>query len=169
MCAQKFHSSKIPSMTPTRQPEPPTEADLESLVGKQGLENEALWVLALARVAVTILSFRRVAGWLGRFGHETRDAPTPRLEQALAVAWAVQTTARKVPWRCECLEQALAAKWMLRKRKLPSTLYFGTFFNGHALEAHAWVRCGQQIVTGARGHQQFTVTAVYGDSAGDAP
>jgi hypothetical protein len=134
----------------------------EVLAKQLKLEHEALWVLALARAAVTLLSFRRVAALIGRWGQETpTDVIKPEL--ALALAWTVQSTAKKVPWRCECLEQALAAKWMLGRRKLPSTLYLGTFFNGHALEAHAWVRCGQQIITGERGYKQFTITAIYGD------
>jgi hypothetical protein len=135
----------------------------EMLAKQLKLEHEALWVLALARVAVTVFSFRWVAALIGRCGQETpTDVIDPEL--ALALAWTVQSTAKKVPWRCECLEQALAAKWMLGRRKLPSTLYFGTFFNGHALEAHAWLRCGQQIITGERGHKQFTITAFYGDT-----
>jgi hypothetical protein len=135
----------------------------EALAKQQRMDTEALWTLALARLAVSVLKFEQVAAMLGHFGQETPKTPVPKPELALAVSWAVQSVAKTVPWRCECLEQALCAKWMLRKRKLPSTLYFGTFYNGHGLEAHAWVRCGLQIITGERGHQQFTITAINGD------
>ncbi len=137
--------------------------DLVALVRKQGLDNQAIVCLAIARLAVLLLSFGRVASWLGRHNLETPSQPLPNPQQALAVALAVQNSAKSVPWRSECLEQALAAKWMLRKLRISSTLYFGTFYNGYALEAHAWVRCGDLIVTGDRGHGQFTTTAMYGD------
>ncbi len=138
--------------------------DYAALVRGQGLDNQAIVCLALARLAVLILSFKRVATWLGRYNLETPVLPLQNPQQALVVAWAVQNSAKSVPWRSECLEQALAAKWMLRKQRISSTLYFGTFYNGYALEAHAWVRCGDLIVTGDRGHGQFTTTAMYGDN-----
>lgn len=141
------------------------DTDLEALAKKQGLETTAFFYLALARVAVLILSFPRVARLLGRFAVETPVVPLQNPEQALVVAWAVQRSAKSVVWRCECLEQALATKWLLNQRKIASTLYFGTFFNGVTLEAHAWVRAGNLVVSGERGYRQFSVTGIYGDKS----
>ncbi len=141
------------------------DIDYADLVRKQGLDNQAITCLAIARLAVLLLSFKRVASWLGRFNLETSSQPLQNPQQALLVAWAVAYYAKSVPWRSECLEQALAAKWMLRRKRISSTLYFGTFYNGYALEAHAWVRCGDLIVTGDKGHGQFTATAMYGDKS----
>ncbi len=139
------------------------DTDLEALAKKQGLPDRAVFYLALARVAVLVLSFPRVARLLGRSAVETPVLSLENKEAALVVAWAVQSSAKSVVWRCECLEQALATKWLLKQRKISSTLYFGTFFNGVTLEAHAWVRAGNLIVVGERGYQQFTVIGIYGD------
>lgn len=140
-----------------------TAEDLEKSARGQGLENLTLFALAFARLAVLLLTFPRVARLLGHHGLETPVAPLPQSFQALVVAWAVQRTAKSVPWRCECLEQALAAKWLLRRYSIPSTLYFGSLFNGLTLKAHAWVRCGDVIVTGEYSYQLYTITAMYGD------
>ena len=68
----------------------------------------------------------------------------------------------------KCYDQALAGKLMCKWRKLPSTIYFGLSKNEKDnLIAHAWLRVGNRIITGKRGHEQYTVVASYGDHYAD--
>jgi len=49
--------------------------------------------------------------------------------------------AGRVPWRAKCLEQALAAKMMLRRRKIANELYLGVKQEENKMLAHAWLQC----------------------------
>ena len=55
---------------------------------------------------------------------------------------------------------------MLRRRGIASTLYLGAAKGDDASEpvaAHAWLHCATQIITGATGHERFTIIATFGD------
>jgi hypothetical protein len=59
---------------------------------------------------------------------------------------------------------------MLRRRRLPGTLYLGVAKPAandvRKIDAHAWVRCGPDLLTGAAGHERFAVVASF---AGEPP
>lgn len=118
---------------------------------------EALFALMAARALMLLRRFEHVAGRLGRpisAGTEDCIVPIgPEAEQvAKDISWAIRWVARIVPFRSVCLQQAVAARIMLRRRKIQSTLYFGvlrTTENGTVgLKAHAWLRAGLVEVTG---------------------
>jgi hypothetical protein len=53
---------------------------------------------------------------------------------------------------------------MLKRRNIPATVYLGVMKDEsrpEKLAAHAWVRCGEFILTGAKGHQQYTVVSKF--------
>jgi len=78
------------------------------------------------------------------------------------VGWAVRAVARRTPWKSNCLVQAVAAKIMLRRRGIPSTVYLGVAKDpGKDLSAHAWLRSGDVILTGKRNSGEFTVLSVF--------
>ena len=124
---------------------------------------EAIAYLALARIAVLALPFRVLARRLG-----VAHAETPALAEAHPasgrVAWATAAAARRVPWRSECLEQAIAAKAMLRRRGIASTLYLGMARD--PVMAHAWLRVGDLNVTGGRDVARYAVVASFADLDG---
>jgi len=65
------------------------------------------------------------------------------------VAFAIPRVAVRVPWRADCLVQAMAAKRWLARRDISSELVLGArTANSLHLEAHAWLRVGETIVTG---------------------
>ena len=47
-----------------------------------------------------------------------------------------------------CFQQGLAAQLMLRRRGIPSVLYYGAAQDGSGLHAHVWVRDGDIDVIG---------------------
>jgi hypothetical protein len=128
-------------------------------------------MLGLARLTLRVLPFRRLAQHLGPLQGETPlDAPSDHLVQARRVALAIARVSPYTPWESNCFPQALTAKFWLRRRGIPTTLYLGVALNksetagSHRpeMEAHAWLRCGPLLVTGGRGHERFTVTARFG-------
>ncbi len=126
---------------------------------RKRLLGEAFFALAVARIAMACLPFRRIAVWLGAPGTETpQTAPAAQIQIAIDIGWAVSTLARRVPWDSRCLAQALAASGMLRRRGLEGTVSFGAD-RGEAREfvAHAWLRFGPCMVTGGAGHDRFKV------------
>ena len=67
------------------------------------------------------------------------------------VRMAIGRAARRVPWRSDCLVQALAAQSWLRSRRIPTELSIGVHRATSAksgFEAHAWLSCGGDVVVG---------------------
>ena len=118
---------------------------------------EALMALAVARAAMALLPFRRIAAWLGTPGAESPStASAEQIYTAGEIGWAVGVLARRVPWDGRCLAQTLAATGMLRRRGLEGTVSFGAGQGGPTgFDAHAWLRLGPCVVTGGPGHERF--------------
>ncbi len=124
---------------------------------------EALFWLSLARLALLAVPFRYIAPYLGRHMDETSQELDPRQASlARQIGWAVQVMAWRTPWESACLTQAMAAKVMLRRRHIASTLYLGVSKDAAgAFEAHAWVRSGAWVLTGGPGHHRFAVISTF--------
>ncbi|HEX4848452.1 MAG TPA: lasso peptide biosynthesis B2 protein [Novosphingobium sp.] len=111
----------------------------------------AVW-LAAARLFVLLLPFRWLGPWL-------RKTTTPPDRPALAprIGRAVLTASRHVPWQAACLPQALAAKLMLGLRGQGAVVHLGAKLDETgALAAHAWLTCGDNLVTGGEGLPGYT-------------
>ncbi len=125
-------------------------------------------LLGVARLALRVIPFRRLARRLGAL---QTDAPPEHLAQARRVSLAIARISPYTPWTSNCFPQALVAKYWLRRRGIPTTLYLGVALNKTAdapnseMTAHAWLRCGPLLVTGGRGHERYTVTACFGDDS----
>lgn len=66
-----------------------------------------------------------------------------------AVHYAVPRVAARLPWRADCLVQALAAKRWLGRHDIDSRLVIGARLDGAApLDAHAWLEADDRVVTG---------------------
>lgn len=132
---------------------------------ERALVMEALVWLGLFRAAVLLLPFRRVIALLGLTEGETHaEVDATLAARALRVGWAVRAAAARTPWQSACLGQALAGIAMLRRRGLPGTLYLGVARGVAAreeLQAHAWLRCGGGVLTGAGGHERFSVISAF--------
>jgi hypothetical protein len=124
----------------------------------------AVW-LVVARLALIFVAFNRLAPYLGTFvpasdpraqerGDQVSDFDSRRAEDVgLAVAWS----AARVPFKAVCLPQAMAARFMLRRRGISSSLFFGTVIvSGTSMETHAWLHAGGVKVTGYPVAKRFT-------------
>ena len=125
----------------------------------------AAFALSVSRVAVTLLPFRVIARTLGLrpVGVSPRtDIPCP--DAARRVGWAIHTAAANLPWGSTCLVQALAGSMLLRRSGIESTLSFGVAKDGRApndLLAHAWLRCGEAVLTGEAEAARFAELATF--------
>jgi len=116
---------------------------------------EALFWLAFARLALVVVPFRVIAARLGALTppDEARRLAMQDgadLEAAEAIGRAVRRAAANAPFRAVCLQQAIAAKAMLRRRGIRSALHFGmvTRLSDQARRPHAWLDLGQAKITG---------------------
>jgi transglutaminase-like putative cysteine protease len=124
---------------------------------------EAFAFLAIARIAMACVPFRRIAAWLGTPGVESPAAVTPENDRTAEwIGWAVSALGRRVPWDGRCLAQALAATAMLRRRGVEGTVSLGVCEGETAgFEAHAWLRVGSRVVTGGAGREQFKALTTF--------
>jgi len=103
--------------------------------------------LAIARLMLAGMSFRRLSARLSAAQEATRVEPDPEL--LASVGRAVAVAAKHVPWRSDCFPQTIAARMLLRGYGLPSTIHFGVERIGDdELAGHAWLTCGETVVTG---------------------
>ena len=123
------------------------------------LLGEAVFFLALARLAILVIPFRRIVPWLER----SPDSPQRDAVVIGTVRQAVEIAARNVPWNAVCLPQAMACKAMLARRGQGSALHIGAARGGRdGLMAHAWLVAGGEIVIGEDGSNEMTPLARFG-------
>lgn len=126
---------------------------------------EAVVWLGLFQASLLLISFRRIAPYLGAHMAETpsREESPENREVAKDVALAVARASRRVPWKARCLVQAMAGKQMLNRRGIDTTLYLGLAKNANqSLQAHAWLRCGHKIILGGGGLKKFAIVSTFG-------
>ena len=131
----------------------------------RGLLLEALACLCWAKLLLLLVPFRWVAPRLGKMQTESPSVITEEERRlALRISWAVQSVAAHVPLGFVCLPQAMAAKWMLRRRHLASTLYLGVARPDEVkFTAHAWLRAGDKILTGRAESRTHTTLATFAE------
>jgi hypothetical protein len=123
-----------------------------------------LW-LAVARTMLLLLPFRKLAPILGKkIVHPCPAEYIPMHHDRLrSIREAILRAGSWSPWRTRCFEQALAAKLMLKCRRMASTVFFGVSKNKKKgrFYAHAWLESGGLTVTGDKHLEQFTVIACF--------
>ena len=123
---------------------------------------EATFWLALAGFAIAVLPFRQVAFLAAPPIREPKVPHEIRLVKLRRIRWAIITTARRVPWRARCFQQGFAAQAMLRRRGVPSVLYYGAAQDDKSgLLAHVWVRAGDIDVVGCEIAYRFATLATF--------
>ncbi len=124
---------------------------------------EAVLALALARLALAALPFRVAMRWHGlRLDLPPETAGRDDGAEARLIGRAVARAARRLPLRAVCLQQAVAASSMLRRRGLPVEIHFGLARSKEGeLTAHAWCSSAEVAVTGAAEADEYTQVAIY--------
>ena len=120
---------------------------------------EAFILLGVMRAAILLLSFRRITNLLGISQGVISSLPAANLAvEPAVVGWAVQAAAARTYWESACLAQALTGMAMLSRRGINATLYLGVARDESdpgTMAAHAWLRYGDAILTGAGGVERY--------------
>jgi hypothetical protein len=107
----------------------------------------ATWELARANVA-----FRRTPSGelplLANDAGQNQALSAPQQSLLERVAYAVPIMGLRVPWRADCVVQALAARRWLARGGIVSSLCIGVRNDEQGFHAHAWLKVGDRIVTG---------------------
>jgi hypothetical protein len=116
-------------------------------------------LLIVTRFIVDTQPLKRITSHLGTPMLETpRDGvPADQLAYAKRVGRAINRLSPKTPTESNCYPKALTGRWLLQRRNIPTTLYYGAAIDadGKSLEAHVWLRCGNLIVTGGGDRRRF--------------
>jgi len=122
---------------------------------------EAYVLLGVSKLVILIFPFKVIASKVGLPQTETSFINTFE-SMVLETQIAVTRGAKYIFFSSKCYDQALATTFMLRRRRIPSTIYFGLNKVDGQLSAHAWVRSGQIIVSGKLDYEKFTPVAWFG-------
>lgn len=108
----------------------------------------AMVAIVKARMTVTFVPVRKIL-----------EPVAPRIDanyidaDAARISWAVETAGRIVPTGKNCLVRAIAGREMLAHRGIGSQIRLGIAKNSaDALSGHAWLECGDRIITGEGEH-----------------
>mgnify|MGYP000200430831 FL=1 len=122
-------------------------------------------MLFFARMAVIFLPFRWIAKTLGE-----KDVPKGEIDNTSKsndlelnrIGWTIRRISDHTPWKSNCLAQAITAQKMLASRNRSSKMFFGLKRGDEGkMEAHAWLKSGDTILTGGSGLEPYAVVAVF--------
>jgi Transglutaminase-like superfamily len=123
---------------------------------------ESMCWLAMASFLISILSVKRLRYFASLPVRGTMPPAATRLKMIRQTRWAVLTCVRHTPWRAVCFQQGLAAQFMLRRRSVPSTMFYGAALeSADKLKAHAWVRAADIDVIGCEISNRYTVVMTF--------
>jgi hypothetical protein len=108
---------------------------------------EAAASLLLASVALRLRRRRNTARLLGTAAPFPPTSPPADDAEARRIGRVVSRVARVLPHEPTCLRQAIATRWMLRRRGIGCEAHLG-IVSTDPFEAHAWVTVGDVIVQG---------------------
>ena len=120
---------------------------------------EAIVWLAIAGLIIAVVPFRHFGCFAALPVRKLPPADEARNLMRRQIRWAIVTAARRVPWRALCIQQGLAAQFMLRRRGIPSVLYYGAALREGDLKAHVWVRDGNIDVIGGEAASRYALLA----------
>ena len=125
---------------------------------------EAWCLLHLAKLVILFMPFKKIASWMGRLQVES-TLDVCHVSIPVKIEHAIRRASRYTLHVSKCYDQALTAKALLSQNGIPATIYFGLAKeSNNQLMAHAWVRCGERLISGKAGMERFTVVACFGDA-----
>ena len=136
---------------------------------------KAWFLLGWMRAAILMTSFKRLTRALDHHPQLPRGTILNRqqLVRADRIGKLVAIAARYTPWESLCLVQVLVVQRLLAQQHIPGQFYLGVRRGSEnntdplGLSAHAWLQCGESIVSGAAGHKLFTIVSTFSWGAHD--
>lgn len=127
-----------------------------------------VWLLlGLTRASILLLTFKRLSGMLGQSSDRFDFVPATSMGQtkrAIQIRKLINVAARNTPWVSNCFPTAIVARILLGIYGIPYALYFGLRrdVDTGALLAHAWVKSGDEWISGRLDGETFQVVGCYG-------
>jgi len=108
---------------------------------EKSLFGEALFFVYSAKVVSAVLPFKYCIRMVSK---ELRNELSPDHDFLLSLRDALLRAENFIFFENACLVQSIAAKWMLNRRNIKSTLFFGFNFDEEKkFIAHAWVQADE--------------------------
>jgi hypothetical protein len=122
------------------------------------LFHQALFLLIGWKMKIMFLPMKKYVMFFGEKGLEDLYENNSKDDLIIRFPIAIHRADSILPWRSKCLTEAIATKRLLAKYNIRSTLFLGVAKDeNQKLIAHAWLRCGPQIISGEAGYQKFTI------------
>lgn len=120
---------------------------------------EAAVTLVTISAALRLLPFSKAI----RLGAGTVDNSRMTRCRPDDVVWAIESMARRLPWRTVCIDKGIAAQRMLRRRGMDATLHYGigTHAEEGDLKAHVWVTLDGAAVIGGPEAADFAEVSAF--------
>lgn len=129
---------------------------------------DAFLLTGIIRFSILFIPFSKLARIAGKYKGESPKEVND-LDRAVIyeICWVINVISKYTPWESKCLVQALVVQIMLKKHNISSTLYLG-IAKDHQKNpiAHAWLRSGADIITGADEYVGFTQVAKFANYGG---
>ena len=142
---------------------------IDIYIKRRILHAEVLIGLAFARLLIKIVPFRLWRKTLGPVTnddlHPATDFTERQVKRAKDVGQMIRRVAKRQNFDAICFPQAIAGRWILKRRGIPSQIVLGSRReNGDPANArasstialHAWLRVGDEVITGQSEHQTYT-------------
>jgi hypothetical protein len=128
---------------------------IELPASERRLLGSAALAIVKARLSLTLMPIRQILKPVA-----VRKARDGNIDPA-RIGWAVETASRIVPTGRNCLVRAIAGRHLLARHGFPGRVRIGIGKNSpDRLMAHAWLECGELIITGAH-EQDFAVLPLH--------
>lgn len=124
---------------------------------------EALFITGKVRLLMRFFPFKCLRKIMGEY-NKLADYCLDEIEYKLIekISWTVLLVCRHTPWESKCLVQAITVKNMLKRRNIETTVCLGiTKDKGDHILAHAWLKCGDIIITGETKEGLFAKVACF--------
>lgn len=130
---------------------------------------EAFFLTGLIRFSILFIPFNKLAKLSGKYNEESSDnLYEKQIFMGNKISFLVKLVSKYTPWESKCLVKALTTQIMLRRKQISSTVYLGVAKDEKkGLIAHAWLRCGKNIITGDDERYGFTMVAKFANHSGE--
>ena len=128
--------------------------------------NWILWLesgiaLGLATFARRTVPFARLSRFLGRVVTEP-GCPDLAASDLADMVWALSVWRRRWPWPAACLTEVLALRILFDRRGWSGATHIAVRAGGaNGLDAHAWMRCGSQVLPREQDLSGYRVLSIF--------
>jgi hypothetical protein len=123
---------------------------------------EATFYCILFKWMLLLIPIKKYSGKLGKQDIYTNFEPSIGQQEIIyQVSISIARSRKVIPWRSKCFAEAIAAKKMLKKKNIQSTLYLGVNKKEEKMTAHAWLRSGSIWITGKKGSGNYVVISTF--------